>query len=101
MFINHFFIIIIISGDLSFYLCASITQIILTSGLTQIGPGTQIFQQTSVTSLTVPSTVTAMGERDIIIIIIIIIIIVIIIIFTLFVVQSYFIFINVQSYNYY
>ena len=61
--------VIIISGTQSFYSCTQLTQIILTSGLTQISPGTGIFgYSTAVTSLTVPSTVTAMGERDIIII---------------------------------
>jgi hypothetical protein len=50
------------SGDAAFYSCTSLTQILLTSGITQIGPEGGIFQQTGVTSLTVPSTVTFMGE---------------------------------------
>ena len=50
------------SGDGSFLNCLSLTQILLTSGLTQIGPGSAIFENTGVTSLTVPSTVTAIGE---------------------------------------
>ena len=48
----------------------------LTSGLVQIGPGGQIFQQTAVTSITIPSSVTTMGEFRVIIIILIVTIII-------------------------
>ena len=54
------------SGDSSFYACTSLTQIVLTSGLVQIGPGIRIFQQSAVRSLIIPSSVTAMGEFRII-----------------------------------
>jgi hypothetical protein len=50
------------SGDSAFSYCISLTQILLTSGITQIGPGTGIFAGTGVTSLTIPSTMTAIGE---------------------------------------
>ena len=51
------------SGDQSFYICTSLTQIVLTSGITQIGPGTGIFEYNDfLSSVTVPSTVTAIGE---------------------------------------
>ena len=59
-------------GSESFQGCNSLTQIVLTSGLVQIGPEGNIFYQTAVKSLIIPSTVTAMGEFRVIIIIIII-----------------------------
>ena len=43
----------------------------LTSGLSQIGPGVEIFSLSGVTSVTIPSTVTAMGEFRVITILII------------------------------
>ena len=62
------------SGGRLFYSCASLSQIVLTSGLVQIGPGSGIFQQTAVTSITIPSSVTAMGGEFRFVIFIIIII---------------------------
>ena len=56
-----------LSGSQSFFYCTSLTQIVLTSGLPQIGPGGYIFQQTAVTSLIIPSTITAMSEFHVII----------------------------------
>ena len=50
------------SGNDAFRYCYSLSQIVLTSGLPQIGPGQGIFYGSGVTSVTIPSTVTAMGE---------------------------------------
>ena len=58
------------SGGNSFSGCNSLSQIVLTSGLVQIGPGIQIFYATAVTSLIIPSSVTFMGEFRVMIIII-------------------------------
>jgi hypothetical protein len=44
---------------------------VLISGLRQIGPGSQIFSQSAVNSIIIPSSVTAMGEFIVIIILII------------------------------
>ena len=74
---NQYYYDIFFSGDYSFSGFNSLTQIVLTSGLVQIGPGAQIFQYSAVKSLTIPSSVTAIGGFRVIIIIIIIYIIII------------------------
>ena len=49
-------------GGQAFTGCSLLSQIIFISGLSQIGPGVQIFQETALTSLTLPSSLTAIGN---------------------------------------
>lgn len=81
MFQNSIYCCIIILGIYAFFLCASLSQITLTNGLTVLGR--QMFQMgywgsTSMGSITIPSTLTSIGLVVVVFVVLIIVMIVII-----------------------
>lgn len=61
---NKLILLLLIEGDNAFYLCSSLSQILLISGLTVIGK--EMFAMNGVSSaliaITIPSTITAIGK---------------------------------------